>query len=294
MTLQPSLAVHGGAWNIPEQLWPAHQAGIRHAHSQGMTVLNDGGSAVDAVTVAIRALEDDPTFDAGMGSFLNEDGNIELDAGLMHGRSLKSGAVLGVNGIRNPIELARYILENSPHCLFTGEGALKLARETDLEHVDADYHVLDREKIISQKIAAGDTSFLTGAWVSPGHDTVGAIALDLEGNLAAGNSTGGTRHKAVGRVGDAAIIGSGFYADNQLGAVVCTGWGEPIMQSGMAMHALYQLPHQSPQAAAESAIIRLRERAGGFGGLIVMTPKGRCGVAFNTERMAFLLPPQNP
>ena len=294
MNHQPALAVHGGAWNIPKELWPAHQAGIRDAHASGMSVLMDGGSAIEAIAVAIRALEDDPTFDAGYGSFLNEDGEVEMDAGLMDGKTLKSGAILGVRGIRNPIDLARHVLEHSPHCLFTGPGALRLADKAAIPRVADDYHVLDREKAIARKIAEGDTSFLSNAWVAPGHDTVGAIALDRKGNLAAGNSTGGTRNKAVGRVGDAAIVGSGFYADNQLGAVVCTGWGEPIMQSGMAMRALYQLSHLSPQAAAESGIIRLRERAGGFGGLLVMTPQGRCGVAFNTERMAFVLPPQNP
>ena len=290
MKQSPLLAIHGGAWNIPDALWPAHQAGVRAAHKAGMAVLEDGGSAVEAITLAIRVLEDDPTFDAGIGSFLNQAGGIEMDAGLMEGRELKSGAVLGVAGVRNPIDLAAYLMENSDHCLFTGDGAYSIAKRAGLALVPKDFHVLAREREISEKIAAGANEYLSEAWVSPGHDTVGALARDLDGNLAAGNSTGGTRHKAIGRVGDAALIGAGFYADNQRGAVICTGWGESIMRSGLAMVALNLLRDHAPETAASMAINHLAERVGGFGGLILMAPDGRCGASFNSQRMAFLLP----
>lgn len=288
--MKPLLAIHGGAWNIPYDLWPAHQRGTQRAYQEGMAVLDQGGNALDAITTAIRVLEDDPTFDAGIGSFLNEDSDIEMDAGLMEGLHLHSGAVVGVYGIANPIDLARTILANSSHCLFTGEGAMRMAAKAGIPRVADDYHVLPREREISQAIAGGDHSYLAEAWVQPGHDTVGAIARDKSGTLAAGNSTGGIRHKAKGRVGDAALVGSGFYADNYLGAVICTGWGESIMRSGLAMKALYLLRDYPPQEAASKAILHLQERVQGFGGLILMAPDGRCGVAFNTQRMAFHLP----
>lgn len=289
MSFTPILAIHGGAWNIPDDLWPAHQTGVQAAHRTGMAILHAGGSALDGITAAIRTLENDPTFDAGIGSFLNEEGDIEMDAGLMEGRQLRSGGVLGVAGIRNPIELARYVLEKSSHCLFSGSGAERLAEQAGLARVADDFHVLARERIIAEKIAAGEDQYLQDAWVSRPYDTVGAMARDHQGDLAAGNSTGGIRHKAVGRVGDAALIGSGFYADNLRGAIICTGWGESIMRSAMAMHALHQLAHLSPQAAAEDAIRHLSERVNGFGGILVMAPDGRCGTAFNTQRMAFAL-----
>lgn len=288
--MKPCIAIHGGAWNIPNSLWPAHQQGIANAHKLGMEVLERGGSAIEAIAAAIRTMEDDPIFDAGIGSFLNEDGCIEMDAGLMEGSGLTSGAVLGVAGIANPIDLAMHVLQFSDHCLFTGEGALRLAKKAGFATVDPSFHILEREAHISQAIQSGDTSYLDEAWVAPGHDTVGAIALDSKGTLAAGNSTGGIRHKALGRVGDAALIGSGFYADNQLGAVICTGWGESIMRSGMAMKALHSLANYSCQEAADHAIAHLANRVNGYGGVVVMKPDGTAAASYNTQRMAVLLP----
>ena len=233
-----ALAVHGGAWNIPDNLWQAHQDGCARAWAAGHDVLTGGGSATEAVCAALRILEDDPTFDAGYGSFLNEDGEVELDAGLMEGAHLNSGAVLGVSRVRYPIDLAHHVLQHSEHCLFIGEGAHRYAQRAGFEMVDAQQHVHPREREVWTRVKNGDTGPLETAWNPTGHDTVGAVALDAAGNLAAGNSTGGTLFKQAGRVGDAALISSGFYADNQMGAVVCTGWGEPIMRSAMAMHGL--------------------------------------------------------
>lgn len=281
------LTVHGGAWNIPHRLRPAHEGGCEAAWQAGMGILSANGTAVEAVRGAIRVLEDDPTFDAGIGSFLNEDGAVELDAGLMEGKDLNSGAVLGIAGIANPIDLAVHILHNSEHCLFQGEGAMRYAKRNNFKHVAQDYHVIERERDNWQAIADGDQTLLKTAWTS-GHDTVGAIALDRFGNLAAGNSTGGTLFKQQGRVGDAALAGVGFYADNRIGGVVCTGWGEGIMRSGMAMRALSMLERGAePKEAAQAAVAHAAERVGGYGGIMVLNTKAKVGIAYNTEHMAY-------
>lgn len=281
-----AMAVHGGAWNIPDELWEAHDRGCRAAHAAGQAVLEAGGTAADAVAAAIRIMEDDPTFDAGYGSFLNEHGDVELDAGLMEGNTLHSGAVLGVSRVKNPIDLALKIMNESEHCIFAGEGAHALAERMGMEMVDPSIHVHPRERAVHERIQAGESQILETAWSAHPNDTVGAIALDSEGNLAAGNSTGGTLNKALGRVGDAPILGVGFYADNDMGAAICTGWGESIMRSAMAMHGLHALKHMDVQAAAEAAIEHLANRVKGFGGILLMTRDGKVGKAFNTERMA--------
>lgn len=283
--MQPTFAVHGGAWNIPDELWPAHQEGCRRAHALGLGILEAGGSALEAVVAAIRVLEDDPTYDAGFGSFLNRAGQVELDAGLMEGRTLRSGAVLGVSRVRNPIDLAHYVLHHTDHCVFTAEGAHALAPAAGLAYVDPASHVHPREAETHRRIRAGEQSILDSAWHQPG-DTVGAIALDRHGDLACGNSTGGTLQKAVGRVGDAPLIGIGFYADNHLGAAVCTGWGESIMRSAMALQALTRLDALGAQGAAQWAIDHLERRVGGYGGILIMAPDGTVGMAHNTPRMA--------
>ncbi len=286
-----ALAVHGGAWNIPDALWSDHLEGCERAYQLGMEVLEQGGSALDAVATAIRCLEDHPVFDAGYGSFLNERGEIELDAGIMSGEDLNSGAVLGVSRIKNPIDLALHVLEHSPHCLFTAEGAHRLAERAGLPMVAPDHHIHPREVAVLARIRSGDRQPLEQAWTRTSRDTVGAVALDARGNLACGNSTGGTLNKALGRVGDAPLIGSGFYADNRVGAVVCTGWGEGIMRSAMAMRALGGLGKGDPGRAARAAVEHLQTSVHGFGGLLLMNSSGECAAAFNTERLACRLPP---
>lgn len=289
------MIVHGGAWNIPDALWSAHRQGCEKAYKVGHGILEAGGSALEAVAAAIRILEDDPTFDAGYGSFLNEDGTVALDAGLMDGKSLRSGAVLGVSKVKNPIDLAHHVLTDSEHCLFFGDGAHRMAEKAGFSMVDPARHIHPREQASYERIQAGDRSHLKATWRDrpaqgkPG-DTVGAIALDHEGNLAAGNSTGGTPAKAVGRVGDAALIGAGFYADNKLGAVICTGWGESLMRAGVAMRALHNIGEIGPDWAAREAIEHLQERIDGYGGILVMAPDGSIGAAYNTGRLACRLP----
>lgn len=281
-----AMAVHGGAWNIPDELWDAHQDGCRKAYEAGMSLLEKGADALEAVATAIRILEDDPTYDAGYGSFLNALGEVELDAGLMEGKQLRSGAVLGVSKIKNPIDLALHVLRESDHCIFTGEGAHQVAQDAGFPFVDPAVHIHPREAEVHRRIQAGERHILDTAWSDTPCDTVGAIALDAQGNLACGNSTGGILQKAPGRVGDAPLIGCGFYADNDLGAMLCTGWGESIMRSGMGMRALMNLAKEGPELAAQHAIEHLANRVSGFGGILLMTPGGTCAYAHNTTRMA--------
>src|SRR3954463_8265334 len=250
-TQAPTLLVHGGAWAIPDSDAPAHQAGVRHALQTGFAILSRGGSALDAVQAAVTVMEDDPTFDAGRGSFLTSNGRVQLDALLMDGGRMKAGGVACVERLRNPIQAARLVLEKSPHVYFVGNGAEEFAHAHGMPLIDNAELVLDRErerlKQAKQREAAGlaDDTFsgleddkspetaVARAIDSPefqSHDTVGAVALDVHGNLAAGTSTGGTLNKTPGRVGDSSLIGCGCYADNLSAAVSLTGWGEPIMK----------------------------------------------------------------
>ena len=284
---KPVLAVHGGAWNIPDELWTDHREGCEAAWQAGMTVLCQGGSALAGIAAAIAMMEDNPVFDAGFGSHLNEQGQVELDAGLMTGDTLANGAVLAVSRVRHPIDLALHVLLHSPHSLFTAAGAHALAEEAGFPMVEPASLIHPREQALHDRIRAGDKDQLDIAWRAQPGDTVGAVALDSHGTLAAGNSTGGTMNKPCGRIGDAPLVGVGFYADNHRGAVVCTGWGEAIMSSAMAMTGLFALDRMGPQAAAQAAVTRLSGRVGGYGGILVLAPDGRFGVAYNTQRMAY-------
>jgi beta-aspartyl-peptidase (threonine type) len=232
----------------------------------------------------VRALEDDPTFDAGTGSVLAADGRVQLDAGLMDGSSLKIGAVANVRCVRSPILLAREVLEHSPHHLLVGPGAEDFARSRGLEEVDPAQFVVERE-------AARHVEFLAGrlapAAEFQGHDTVGAVALDGTGQLAAGNSTGGVAFSLPGRVGDAPLPGVGYVADSRHGGVACTGWGEHILRVTLASRALAALERGASAAeAARSAVEVLRARVGGQAGLIVLDRAGTVGLAHTTECLA--------
>ena len=248
---KPVLVVHGGAWAIPEDASEAHQSGVRKALEAGFAVLARGGAAVDAVEAAVTVLEDDPTFDAGRGSFLTSDGRVQLDALLMDGGRMKAGGVACVERLRNPIQAARRVLDKSPHVYFVGNGAEEFAHSHGMPLIENSELVLDRErerlKQAKQRQAAGladdtfsgleddkspETAVARAAEFEElnSHDTVGAVALDIHGHLAAGTSTGGTLNNTPGRVGDSSLIGCGCYADNLSAAVSLTGWGEPIMK----------------------------------------------------------------
>ena len=231
-TRTPVLLVHGGAWAIPPEMAEDHQRGVAHALATGYAVLEKGGTATDAVEAAVTTLEDDPTFDAGRGSFLTSEGRVQLDALLMDGHTLRAGGVACVEHLRNPIQAARLVLDKSPHVYFVGSGAEAFAQQHGMTLIDNAELVLDRERIrlkeAQQRLAEGlaDITFSGAiahddkspetAVVPPdprslipdfsSHDTVGAVALDQHGNLAAGTSTGGTLNKAPGRVGDSSLI----------------------------------------------------------------------------------------
>ena len=233
--MNPVLLVHGGAWDIPSDEITAHTRGVSRAARVGFDLLHQGAAALDAVEAAVTVLEDDETFDAGRGSFLTADGRVQLDALMMDGATLRAGAVACVERLKNPIQAARLVLERSPHVYFVGAGAEEFARRHGLPLIDNHELVIDRERErlqTAQALASAgiDDQTFTGNQ----HDTVGAVALDLAGNLAAATSTGGTLNKTPGRVGDSSVIGSGGYADNRSAAASLTGWGEPIMKLVLA------------------------------------------------------------
>jgi beta-aspartyl-peptidase (threonine type) len=281
-----------------------HQRGVAHALAAGYAILEKGGSATDAVEAAVTVLENDPTFDAGCGSFLTAEGRVQLDALLMDGATLRAGGVACVERLRNPIQAARLVLDKSPHIYFVGAGAEAFAHSHGMALIDNSDLVLDRERArlkeaqarlsqgladitFSGPLAADDKSPETAARLLS-HDTVGAVALDRYGNLAAGTSTGGTLNKAPGRVGDSSLIGCGCYADNHSAAVSLTGWGEPIMKLVLGKWATDRVAQGiTPEMAAQQAIAYLFARLGGHGGIILLGPDGQFGLAHNTPGMAW-------
>ena len=304
-THDPILIVHGGAWAIPADAAAAHESGVRNALEAGYRILALGGSALDAVEAAVTVLEDDPTFDAGRGSFLTSDGRVQLDALLMDGDRMKAGGVACVERLRNPIQAARLVLEKSPHVYFVGPGAEQFAASHGMSLIDTAELVLPRERQRLLDAQARQSQGLADETFSgqladdkdpatafkpnfDSHDTVGAVALDGHGNLAAATSTGGTLNKTPGRVGDSSLIGCGCYADNLAGAVSLTGWGEPIMKLVLGKWATDRVAAGSaPEIAAREAISYLYNRLGGHGGIILLGPDGRFGLAHNTPAMAW-------
>jgi L-asparaginase / beta-aspartyl-peptidase len=292
---KPILMIHGGAWAMPDEGIAAHENGIRNALAAGYAVLERGGSAVSAVEEAVVVMEDDDTFDAGRGSFLTRDGRVQLDALVMNGENLRAGGVACVERLRNPIRAARLVLDKSPHVYFVGVGAERFARQHGMELCDNMELVVPREqerlyKFQEAELAGGTDETFSGpaAAALQSHDTVGAVALDAAGNLAAATSTGGTLSKAPGRVGDSSLIGCGCYADNLSAAVSLTGWGEPIMKLVLGKWAVDRVAAgAAPEEAAAAAIAYLYDRLGGHGGMILMGPDGRIGIAHNTPRMAW-------
>jgi beta-aspartyl-peptidase (threonine type) len=281
-----SLIVHGGAWDIPDDLVDAHKSGCRAALLQGWSILQSGGHALDAVEAAIRVMEDDPVLNAGTGAVLNAAGEVQLDASIMDGAQLRAGAVAAVQGIRNPISLARLVLE-SDNVLLVAEGAVQFARSSGMGLCDPRELVVERESRLWEArrremgSSDGDGSSTTAG------DTVGAVAIDSHGDLAAGDSTGGTPFKHPGRVGDSPLIGCGVYADNRAGGAACTGWGEGITRVVLAKTVLDLLERGgSVQEAAARAIQLLQDRVEGRGGVILVHNSGDVGYAFNTAAMA--------
>ncbi len=287
----PVLVIHGGAWAIPDDMVEAHLNGVRNAMAAGWRVLERGGPALDAVEEAVVIMEDDETFDAGRGSFLNRDGKVQLDAFIMDGATLRGGGVGCVERIANPVRAARKILSDSPHVYFVAEGAERFAAEHGIPLCRNEDLIIPREveRLREFQARAADArADLFAPTIS--HDTVGAVALDGEGNIAAATSTGGTLNKAPGRLGDSSLIGCGCYADNQTAAASTTGWGEPIMKLVLAKWAADRVATGSlPEWVAAEAINYLKERVDGHGGMILLDARGRFGIAHNTPRMAWAL-----
>ena len=283
MTL--AIAVHGGAGDIPDSLRPDHEAGIKQALEAGKNVLKQGGTALDAAIAAVVVLEDLPAFNAGYGSVLNAKGQIEMDAGLMEGTTLEIGAVAAIQNVKNPI-LAAYAVLATPHILFAKDDALRVAEHAGIEPIDGDMLITQRRR---DQWNSGDMDFKVDSGLVDDTiaDTVGAVALDADGNIAAATSTGGMSGKPLGRIGDSPLPGGGFYADSEVGGCSTTGWGETIARVLLARRAVEGLERGlSSQQAAEQAVAFLGRRIdGGEGGLILIAKDGSIGAAFNSNRM---------
>ncbi len=293
------LVIHGGAGVIERAaLSPEREAEYRarlaEALNAGYTVLEKGGTSLDAVTAAINVMEDSPLFNAGKGAVFNADGICELDASIMDGRTQAAGAVAGVHHIRNPINLARDVMLKSEHVMMVGDGAEKFARSLGYEMVPNEYFQTDwrqqqlkkaqeKEKNGKERTAALPGDYFTRSlrW-----GTVGCVALDRTGNLAAGTSTGGMTNKKFGRVGDAPIIGAGTYASNATCAVSATGWGEYFIRVGVARDIAAQMEYRgTPVRAAAAATIAKVGQLGGDGGVIALDAQGNIAMEFNSPGM---------
>jgi len=286
--LQWSLVIHGGAGSIERHRLTAEQdhdvrAGLDAALAAGTAILRIGGSALDAVEAAVRVLEDDPNFNAGRGAAFTLDGTNELDAAIMDGRTRAAGAVAGLTATRSPVALARRVMEASPHVLLSGAGAECFARAEGLESADPQWFATaERRRQLDEMRAVGGDAFD----IDMKYGTVGAVACDGNGHLAAATSTGGVTGKRWGRIGDSPLIGAGTHADDRSSAVSCTGSGEFFIRIGVGheIAARIRMLGDSPQAAADAVMAEVRE-LGGTGGVIVTGPAGDAVWSFTTPGM---------
>ena len=289
-----AIAIHGGSGTIDKgEFTPERESEIRAALEQavraGHEILTAGGSSLDAVTRAVVLLEDSPHFNAGRGAVFNAEGRNELDASIMNGENLQAGAVAGVHNVRNPILLARKVMTDSPHVMLMGEGAEAFAREQGIVFEDDTYFFNEYRWQQLQKAKAGVETGATFLSETPDQwfSTVGAVALDRSGNLAAATSTGGMTNKRWGRVGDSPIIGAGTYADNRSCAVSATGHGEYFIRATVARDICARMQYGGAslaQAAEQVVKIQLGEM-GGDGGVIAIDPAGNLSLTFNTSGM---------
>ncbi|KAA9331120.1 isoaspartyl peptidase/L-asparaginase family protein [Adhaeribacter soli] len=298
-----TLVIHGGAGNISrESMTPdkekAYTEGLNAALAAGYAVLEKGGTSLDAVEAAVRVMEDNPLFNAGKGAVFTNEGKNELDAAIMDGATLKAGSVASVTTIRNPITAARTVMEKSPHVMMVGKGAEKFAKEQKLEIVNPSYFYSEPRFKQLQKAKEEDKQTLDHSSDTTGSTlpifmegkkfgTVGAVALDKYGNLAAATSTGGMTNKRYGRVGDAPIIGAGTYANNKTCAVSATGHGEFFIRYTVAhdISALMEYKHKSLRKATEKVVLEKLLKAGGEGGVIAVDRKGKIAMPFNSNGM---------
>src|SRR6266566_218108 len=280
-----AIIVHGGAGHVPAEHADEYKVGCKEAAMVGWRILQESGSALDAVEAAVRVLEDNPIYNAGTGSGLTNEGTIELDAGIMEGKTLQVGAVAGVELIKNPISLARKVLD-SPHVLLVGKGAQNFAIEQGMSLCTfEDLLTEQRYQQWKERNAAQTTGGADGE--EEKHGTIGAVARDASGILAAATSTGGTPNKYPGRVGDSPLIGCGFYADEHA-AISCTGYGEDFMRLLIAKRAADIVAcGVAAQDAAKATIAILKAKATGTGGLIIVDYLGNVGYAWNSEGMSY-------
>lgn len=296
-----AIVIHGGAGTIlRKNMTPEREAEYRKilekAIKTGYTILKDGGSGLDAVQKTINVMEDSPLFNAGKGAVFTNDGKNELDASIMEGKTLNAGAVAGVTTVKNPVNLARAVMERSEHVMLAREGAETFAEEQGLEIVDPSYfyteprmkaleRIKDKEK--TELDHDGKTAFYDPAIKDTKFGTVGCVALDKNGNLAAATSTGGMTNKRWGRIGDSPIIGAGTYANNRTCAVSSTGWGEFFIRGMVAydISALMEYKGMSLQEAAKEVIQKKLPELGGIGGIIAVDHLGNMTMEFNTAGM---------
>lgn len=279
-----ALIAHGGAGEIPPEGVEPHRRGVERAARVGWKVLMQGGSALDAVEAAVVVMEDDPAFDAGLGSVLNRNGEVEMDAGIMDGYMLRAGAVAGVKRVANPIQLARRVM-GSELTFLIASGAESYAEEIGMPLVENEQLRTPDQIFKWREYLKNPPPPPPGLYVAP-QGTVGCVAVDRGGNVAAGTSTGGMRFKRPGRVGDSPLIGCGVYADGLLGGASATGWGEAITRVVLCKAAVDSMSGLKPDKAARAAIEILARRVGGTGGIILASPSGQLGFSHNTPRMA--------
>ncbi|MCS6927224.1 MAG: isoaspartyl peptidase/L-asparaginase family protein [Candidatus Binatia bacterium] len=274
---QPALILHGGAGaSVPAAQRPLRQQGLERAFAAAWAILQHGGTALDAVVGATVAMENDPEFNAGVGSCLNQDGEVEMDASLMEGTTYRAGAVGAVRHLRNPILVARALMEEGRHVFLVGDGAERFARARGFLPVS-------REELVTERQLRRWHATRTAG--EPG--TVGAVALDRAGRVAAATSTGGIFNKHPGRIGDSAVIGAGTYADDTLGAGSATGDGEAIIRATLTRTAVdYLRDGRDPTRAAQAALTLLHRRTHGEAGIVLLDALGRVGYAYNTPAMS--------
>ncbi|KAM5247132.1 isoaspartyl peptidase/L-asparaginase [Ctenodactylus gundi] len=272
--MNPVVVVHGGgAGCISDGRRARVREGVTRAATVGYGVLRDGGCAVDAVEAAVTVLENDPEFNAGCGSVLTTDGAVEMDASIMDGSDLSTGAVSAVSCVANPVRLARLVMDKTPHCFLTDQGAAKFAKDMGVPEVPAEQLVTEKSRKRLEKEKQGKGARKPGC---PGNlGTVGAVALDCRGNVAYATSTGGIVNKMAGRVGDSPCVGSGGYADNAIGAVSTTGHGESILKVTLARLALFHVEQgKTVEEAAELSLGYMKSKLKGLGGLIMVNKTG--------------------
>jgi beta-aspartyl-peptidase (threonine type) len=287
--MTPALVVHGGAGRIDDQRHDVCAQGCAAAARVGLEILARGGAALDAVQAAVRVLEDDPEFNAGVGAALTRDGTVELDASIMDGNGLRVGAVAAVPDLRQPIDLARAVLDDGEHALLAGDAAWQFGRSRGFAPAAPGTMIVARaQKQLEEETARRVASARALGSRLEGGGTVGACAIDRDGHVAAATSTGGMTYKRRGRVGDTPIIGAGTYADDDAGAASATGHGEAILRVTLTRFVVDRIrAGQNADTAAQAGIDELARRVRGTGGVICIDRAGRIGLAHNTTSMSW-------